>query len=97
MEAEVVTGTGMKTELGVRGRDKQAEKAVGAQPREQGSPHPRVPARVGEGRQPESSLSGPDVEGGASSGRVDRRARPPPSHSRLSPVSGSGVPGGAGH
>lgn len=74
MEAEAVTRTGVKTELRVRGRDKQAEKDVGAQPRQQGSRPPLTfPARVGEGGQPESSLPGPDVEGGASLGRVDRR------------------------
>lgn len=74
MEAEAVTRTGVKTELRVRGRDKQAEKDVVAQPRQQGSRPPLTfPARVGEGGQPESSLPGPDVEGGASLGRVDRR------------------------
>lgn len=59
VEAEAVTRTGVKKLLGMRGRDKQAEKNVGAQQRQQGS----LPARMGEEGLP-SPLPGPDVNGG---------------------------------
>ena len=56
MEAQAVTRTGVKTEFGAHGRDKQAENDVGAQPRQQGRrPPPTFPAGVGDGGQPESS------------------------------------------
>lgn len=59
VEAEAVTGTGVKKLLGMRGRDKQAEKKVGAQQKQQGS----LPARMGVEGLP-SPLPGPDVDGG---------------------------------
>ena len=82
MVAQAVTRTGVKTELGARGRDKQAEKDVGAQPRQQGrrSP-PTFSAGVGDGGQHESSRPVPGQvwrEKPAAGASTDRQAASSP-------------------
>lgn len=87
MVAQAVTRTGVKTELGARGRDKQAEKDVGAQPRQQGrrSP-PTFSAGVGDGGQHESSRPVPGQvwrEKPAAGASTDRQGRVLPSSACL--------------
>lgn len=87
IEAQSVTRTGVKTELGARGRDKQTVKDAGAQPRQQGSrPPPTFPAGVGDGGQPESSRPVPGQvwrEEPAAGASTDRQGRVVPSSACL--------------
>lgn len=76
MEAKAVTRTGVKKLLGMCGRDKHAEKNVGAQQRQQDSlPHSLQECEWRDSRVPSRGQMW--MEGGASSGRLDRLARLP--------------------